>query len=77
MIELTASVCGNSVTLTDESLKQFDGQNVTIFISEDKNVLVKKQLEAIRTFSASAWGEDAQKYVTRLRSEDNFTLKSI
>lgn len=65
-----ASIRGNTISVTDEVLRKYDGQTVTICISTNKDEILKSQLDAIRTHSSSSWGEDAQEYVSRLRSQE-------
>lgn len=70
MVSLVGNIQGNTMTLTDESLRQYDGQNVTVVVSEDKNHILESQLDALRTRTYSSWGEDAQKYISNLRAAD-------
>lgn len=70
MLSVTANIQGNTVTAVNENLRKYDGQTVTIYISDDKNEILKSQLDSIRTHSKSSWGQDAQEYVNSLRSED-------
>ena len=70
MLSISATIQGNTVIATDELLRQYDGQTVTIYVSENKDINLKTQLDALRTYSKSSWGQDAQEYVNDLRSED-------
>lgn len=70
MLSISATIQGNTVIATDELLRQYDGQTVTIYVSENKDMNLKTQLDALRTYSKSSWGQDAQEYVNDLRSED-------
>lgn len=70
MIALSANISGNTATITDEVLRQYDGQTITIFIGDTQNTL-QNQLTALRTSTVSSWGCDAQEYISKLRSEDN------
>ena len=68
METLTANIHGNTISATDELLRKYDGQTVTVYISPNRDEILNSQLDAIRTHSVSSWGEDAQEYVRRLRS---------
>lgn len=73
MISLSANVNGNSVTITDDALREYSGQQVIVTIIEKKKVekdFLKEQLDSLRTSSKSSWGEDAQKYVNELRKNE-------
>ena len=70
MLSVLATIQGNTVIATDELLRQYDGQTVTIYVAENKDINLKTQLDALRTYSKSSWGQDAQDYVNDLRSED-------
>lgn len=70
METLVASIKGDVVTAVDESLRKYDGQNVTIFVSDNSADLLKSQLDALRTQSKSKWGEDAQSYIDSIRGDE-------
>lgn len=70
MLSVLANIQGNTVIATDENLRQYDGQTVTIYISENRDTNLKTQLDALRTYSKSSWEQDAQEYVNELRSEN-------
>lgn len=73
MISLSANVNGNSVTITDDALREYSGQQVIVTITEKKKVsedFLKSQLDSLRTSSKSSWGEDAQTYLDNLRNSE-------
>ena len=70
MLSVLANIQGNTVIATDENLRQYDGQTVTIYVSENRDTNLKTQLDALRTYSKSSWEQDAQEYVNELRSEN-------
>lgn len=70
MLSVLANIQGNTVIATDELLRQYDGQTVTIYVSENRDTNLKTQLDALRTYSKSTWGQDAQEYVNEVRSEN-------
>lgn len=70
MLSILANIQGNTVIATDEHLRQYDGQTVTIYVSENRDTNLKTQLDALRTYSKSSWEQDAQEYVNELRSEN-------
>lgn len=70
METLVANIKDDVIRAVDESLKKYDGQNVTIFVSDDNSELLKFQLDSLRTQSKSKWGEDAQSYIDSVRGEE-------
>ena len=70
MESLEANIYGNTISATDEMLRKYDGQTVTIYFSPNKEEILKSQLDAIRTHAVSSWGEDAQEYINSLRTQE-------
>ena len=72
MLTLTGNVKKDTIVLTDTALKAFDGQTITLIMEESPDTVLKTRLDQLRTQSVSKWGEDAQAYLSKLRSERVF-----
>ncbi len=70
MLTITGHIHGNQVITKDILPKQYDGHSVTILIADNEQTALEQQLNALRLSSHSQWDEDAQEYITRIRTED-------
>ena len=68
MLTLTGNVKEDTIVLTDTALKAFDGQTITLVMEESSDTALKTRLDQLRTQNVSSWGEDAQAYLSKLRS---------
>ena len=71
---MQGTVIGNTLTITDEALREYEGQSLYITLIPQKLVESKRKPLDFSKYNTAThlWNEDAQSFVNRMRADDRF-----